>query len=76
MGFLGYFFIIYLSAFVGKACGIAPFSKIGWGWFIVLPIIVPLLRLLFMILSFCFYVAVGTAGLWAIYKIMLFVFVH
>ena len=76
MGFLGYFFIIYITAFVGKACDIPPFKDVGWGWFIVLPIIVPLFRLLFAILAFCFYLAMGIAGMWLIWKIMMFVFVH
>lgn len=70
MGFLGYFFITYFGAMLLKIMGVPGFKEIGWGWFIVAPILVPLLRLLWGILAFCFYAAVCFGVLWMVYKLV------
>lgn len=72
MGFIGYFFVIYFGSIFLKAIGAPGFKEIGWGWFILAPIFVPIGYVLWKVIQFCFYVAVGLGGMWLIAKIILF----
>jgi hypothetical protein len=71
MGAFGIFFACYFGAIFLKIIGFPGFKDIKWGWFIVAPILFPIVRLLWVVLSFCFYVAFGFAAMYGIVELVL-----
>lgn len=74
MGAFGIFFACYFGALFLKLIGFPGFKEIGWGWFILAPILFPILRALFGILSFCFYVAFGFAAVYGIVQLVIWMY--
>jgi hypothetical protein len=54
-----------------KILGAPGFKKIGWGWFILAPIVFPILKLLWYCLSFVFWAACGLAGVYGIAQLVI-----
>lgn len=73
MGFLGYFFIIYFCSLILKISGVAGFKEISWGWFIIMPILVPILRLLGYIISFCFFAGLALLTVWSVCQLLIWI---
>lgn len=69
MGAFGIFFACYFGVLFLKLIGVPGFKDIRWGWFIVAPILFPILRLLWAVLSFCFYAALGFAALYGMIQL-------
>ena len=61
MGTLGIFFVCYFGSMFLKIIGVSGFKEIGWGWFLIAPILFPILRGLFWVLQWVFYCAMGFA---------------
>ena len=74
MGFLGYFFLTYFGAMILKIANVPGFKDISWGWFIIAPIVVPIFRLLFMGISWIFYLALGVCTIMLACKLLMWVF--
>lgn len=73
IAFLGYFFAIYFGAIALKLFGVPGFKEISWGWFILAPILAPLLRIIWYIVCFCFYAALGLAVCWYGSKLIIWI---
>jgi hypothetical protein len=66
-----YFIPIYLGILLLKILGVPRFREIGWGWFVLAPIIWPVLQLLWFCLTFVFWAAVGIAGVYGIAQLVI-----
>lgn len=66
-----YLMIGYFAALFLKIVGAPGFKKIGWGWFILGPIILPILKLLWMCLSFIFWAAVALGGIYLLSELII-----
>jgi hypothetical protein len=74
MGAFGIFFACYFGALLMKLIGFPGFKDIAWGWFIAAPILFPIVRLLWMVLSFCFYAAFGFIALYGIVQLIIWMY--
>ncbi len=61
MGAIGYFLAIWLGAMFLKIIGVPGFKDIKWRWFILAPILYPIIRVLVYVIGFCFFAALGFA---------------
>ena len=66
-----YLIVGYFAALFLKIVGVPGFKNVSWAWFILGPVIFPILRLLWGIISFVFWAAVGLGGIWLIAKLVI-----
>jgi len=74
MGAIGYFLIIWLGAMFLKIIGVPGFKDIKWSWFILAPILYPLIKVLWYVLKFCFFAALGFAVTYGVAQLIIWVY--